>query len=486
MPALDPKAVNLLRRQLLKKPRDLEALVALSTHFADAGDNVQAEALARKAQRISPASPQVLWALGRILQLQGRYDDALAVADAALAVNPELGAAWQMRGDSLANAGRQREAVEAYVKALRDEAAAFETLVRLGKTHRVLEEADKALTYFDQAIQLRPGSAIPVYERGLLRLANGDFIEGWRDYDARWRTDELTHTRGFVPTQLIPLLKVAPAKSDLVGKRVLLIGDQGIGDQVMFASMLGELQLVAKSVLCICEPRLMRLLQNAFPAVSFIHPSGARVDSDAVDVLLAMSSLGSAFRHTAEDFPGRPYLKTTLDGVSRWTARLGERPPGLRVGISWRGGVPQTGRVERSIDLMALKPLLEIPNSQFVSLQYGEVGPEIEHANTLLASPIQHFSPEEFSDFQDFADLIEALDLVISVQNATVHLAGALGKTCIALLPQNPEWRYMRRGSALPWYASVRLIRQTRPRDWEPVIAEAISVLQTLNVEGRR
>jgi Flp pilus assembly protein TadD len=481
----DPrKAVNLLRRRLLKTPRDLDALVALSAYLADLGQDKEAETLARRAHRISPAAPEVLRVLGRLLQLQGRYDDALAIADAALAVNPALGAAWQMRGDALANAGRQREALEAYANALSDQATAFETFVRLGKIHRVLGETDQALASFDQAARLRPDSAVPPYERGLLRLANGDFADGWRDYDARWRTEELTHTRGYVPTQLIPLLRIAPTKADLVGQRVLLIGDQGIGDQVMFASMLPDLRRVAKSVVCLCEPRLMRVLGNAFPDISFVHPSGAQVDSDSVDVLLAMSSLGAAFRPTATDFPGKAYLKAQQDGASRWAARLGDRRAGLRIGLSWRGGVPQTGRAERSIDLAALRPLLETPGCEFVSLQYGQVGAEIEQVNAGLAAPIRHFPPEDLFDFQDFADLIENLDLVISVQNATVHLAGALGKPCLVLLPRNPEWRYMSSGSRLPWYDSVRLIRQAQPRDWEPVVAEAAELARTLAADA--
>lgn len=481
MPGSDAlKAVNLLRRRLLKTPRDLEALVALTAHLSAIGQAEEAEALARRAHRFHPTAPQPLLALGGMLQLTGRHDEALAIADAALAAHPTFAAAWQMRGDSLANAGRQRDAIDAYGRALQDESLAFATLVRLGKMHRVLNEDDQALAFFDQAARLRPDSPTPVYERALLRLANGDFAKGWRDYDARWRHDDVAGTRGFVPMAMIPALNTTPTRADLIGKRVLLIGDQGIGDQVMYASMLPDLALVARSVVCLCEPRLMRLLQNAFPAVSFVHPSGAQIDGDTVDVLMPMSSLGSAFRHTVADFTGAAYVKAQPDGAARWAARLGERPAGLRVGLSWRGGVPQTGRAARSIDLAALRPLLETPGCQFVSLQYGDVAAEIEQVNATLASPIAAFPPQELSDFQDFADLIETLDVVVSVQNATVHLAGAMGKTCVALTNHNPEWRYMRRGSRMPWYGSVRLVRQTSPHDWAPVIAEAADVVQAM------
>lgn len=482
MPASDPdKAVNLLRRRLLKNPRDLEALVALTAHLTGVGQHEEAEALARKAHRFHPTAPQPLLTLGGMLQLKGRHDEALAIADAALAANPAFAAAWQMRGDSLANAGRQREAIEAYAHVLADDTLAFGTLVRLGKMHRVLDEDEQALAFFDQAARLRPDSAAPLYQRALLKLANGDFAEGWRDYDARWRNDDVVGTRGFVPMAMIPALNTVPTKADLTDKRVLLIGDQGIGDQVMYASMLPDLERVAKSVVCLCEPRLMRLLQNAFPTISFVHPSGAQIDGDAIDVLMPMSSLGAAFRSTAADFTGEAYVKAQPEGVARWAARLGERPAGLRVGLSWRGGVPQTGRAGRSIDLAALRPLLETPGCQFVSLQYGDVVAEIEQVNATLTSPIVAFAPEELSDFQDFADLIETLDVVVSVQNATVHLAGAMGKTCVALLNHNPEWRYMRRGSRMPWYGSVRLVRQTRPHDWSSVIAEAADAVRTMS-----
>lgn len=482
MQAPDPrKAANLLRRRLLKNPRDLEALVALASQLEVEGELQEAETLLRRAHRVSPTAVTPFLILGRILQLQGRYADALVIADAALAANPSFSVAWQLRGDSLANAGRRREAIEAYANTLQDEALSFESLVRMAKTHRLLGETDEALAFIDQALLRQPDSAVAAYQRGLLRLANGDFGQAWGDYAARWRAPGIKETRGFVPMEMIPLLNTAPTRADLLGKRVLLIGDQGIGDQVMFASMLQDLQRAAKSVTYVCEPRLIRLLKNAFPNIAFIHPDGAQIDSSLVDVLVASSSLGSAFRDTVADFPGRPYLKAQAEGAARWAARLGGRPAGLRIGISWRGGVPQTGRIERSIDLAVLRPLLEMPGCEFVSLQYGDVTAEIEAVNATLASPLRYFPPAELSDFQDFADLIETLDLVISVQNATVHLTGAMGKPCVAMLPQVCEWRYMRQGSTMPWYGSVHLVRQTQPREWSPLVAEAVKIVQTFS-----
>lgn len=466
------------KRALAANPQSLPALVQLGWALRSQGQDQEAEVYCLRALRIRPDEPDALRILGGMLQLQGRHDEALVIADAAIAVAPGCGEAWLLRGDSLLNAGRPELAADAYRRAAEDRAAEFLATLRLGKVCRVLGRQDEALAAFDRATELQPDAAQPAYERGLLRLERRDFAAGWQDYEARWRWDAfLAGSRGFVPAPLVPHLTLAPDAAALAGKRVLLIGEQGIGDQLMFASMLPDLARTAASVLCLCEPRLMRLLSGSFPDVTFMHPSGAQVDSGAIDVLLAMGSLGSAFRRSEADFPGAPFVRPGPETSSRWAAQLGPRTAPLRVGLSWRGGVPSSGRAARSIDLAQLQPILALPDCEFVSLQYGDVAAEVEAVNAGRDRPIRLFPPESLHDFEDFAGLVDNLDAVVSVQNATVHLAGALGKTCLALTPHNPEWRYMRQGPAMPWYRSVRLFRQPAPADWSSVIADAAAAL---------
>jgi Flp pilus assembly protein TadD len=474
----DPgKAANTFRRILLKEPRRLDALVGLGCELRRLGRAEEAEAWLRKALRIRPDEPTALRTLGGQLQLQGRYAEAIALSDAALAVQPGCGAAWLTRGDSLANSGRQDLAVEDYLKALADPGIAFDALLRLGKMYRVLGRLEEARGALDRALVLQPDSPLPTYERALLALETGDFAAGWRDYEARWRSDRFAGTWGFVAPEMIPALKTGPSALDLAGKRVLLMGEQGIGDQVMFASQIPDLASVAASVVCVCEPRLLRLFAASFPAVTFLDPKTARIDGDAVDVLVAMGSLGSAFRQTWADFPGAAYLKPRAEVRARWAERLGAAKARLRVGLSWRGGTPQTGRQNRSIPLADLGQILALGDCEFVSLQYGDVAAEIAAVNAGRSEPIRAFPPEDFSDFEEMAGLIANLDVVVSVQNAAVHLSGAIGTRCLTLVPHNPEWRYLRSGQAMPWYGSVRLIRQTTPGDWGPLIAEAAAAL---------
>jgi hypothetical protein len=473
-------AAKAFRRALLKHPGNLEALVGLGSALRGLNLFEDAEKYCRKALAIRPYQPEALRTLGGLLQLQGRYDDALAVADAAIAARSDCSDAWILRGDSLANSGRREEAIRAYLNASQDSAVAVEALVRVGKMHRVLGRPEAASQAFEAALELAPDAALPRYERGLLRLQSRDFGPGWSDYEARWRSERFANSRGFVSEALVPHLKTEPSAADLAGQRVLLIGEQGVGDQLMFASMISDLSRIAASVLCVCEPRLIGLFSASFPEVSFLHPSGAQVDGDAVDVLVAMGSLGSAFRRDAGDFPLTPYLRPRDDVRARWAARLGPSKR-LRVGVSWRGGTPETNRLARSLALSDLQPILELPGIEFVNLQYGDVLAEVEAVNAGRQNPIRVFPPEDLHDFEDLAGLVANLDAVVSVQTAVVHLAGGLGTTCLTLIPHNPEWRYMREGARMPWYGSVQLFRQPEPGNWDPVIDEIAAALRNFS-----
>lgn len=450
-----------------------EALVRQGAALRAEGRFEEAEAACRSVLAFDPAHAIALRILGGMLMLQGRYADALALADAAISQNPRCGAAWITRGDALANAGRPDQALVAYREALADIASAPEAWLRTGKMHRVLGDPDAALAAFESAAALTPGTADPLYERALLRLQQRDFARGWADYEARWGAQAFQGARGQTPPQLAPLLKTGVTAADLAGQRVLLLGEQGIGDQVMFAGMIPDLLRAAASVVCVCEPRLIALFSHSFPEASFLHPAQAKIDSNAIDMLLAMGSLGGAFRRADADFPRTPYLRPTHAAVSSWAAKLGPRRSRLRLGLAWRGGVPQTGRLARSIPLTSLAPLLDMAGCEFVSLQYGDVTAELEAVNAGREAPVRSFPTEALHDFDSLAGLVANLDGVISVQTACVHLAGALGARCIVMAPHTAEWRYMRKGPDLPWYGSVRVLRQPAPGEWGEVIAQA-------------
>ena len=271
---------------------------------------------------------------------------------------------------------------------------------------------------------------------------------------------------------------------DFNGKTVFVASEQGIGDCIMFFSILPDLCRDAKHVICQADTRLLELLKQCFPSVSFVRSGDVMTaQSITADRFIRLGSLGYTYRQTAAQFPGVSYLKSNPAIQSYWRSRLPSDPLKVNIGVSWRGGSPNRNGAARSLALDELSTILDRNDCNFVSLQYGDVASEIKQFNARRERKIQFFSSDEIDDFEDFAGLVDALDCVVSVQNTTVHACGALGKKCLTLLPRRPEWRYGVSGSEMPWYSSVELFRQPPEARWSGPI-DAINQRLTKLIES--
>jgi tetratricopeptide (TPR) repeat protein len=395
---------------------------------------------------------------------------ALEDADRALALNPQLASAHRFRARALLMMDRLDEAMKSVevAQALQPDNPDNPSI------RAAIESAQgnfaTAAASLDRAVDLEPGNANYLQSRAYARLRLQDFAGGWADHEHRWQAPGFrAHSRGPVSFDLMPRLAVNVARDDLIGRRVLVVGEQGVGDQIMFASMLPDLQRDAASVTCVTSPRMQSLFEASFPGVH----SRARLDglrARDFDKVLAIASLGPVYRSAAADFPGRAYLRARDEIVAGWRTRLGEKTTRLRVGISWRGGAEITGGSARSLTLEALRPLLERADCEFVNLQYGAVQNEVDAFNASLPRPILNFPRDEIENFEALAGLVANLDLVVSVQTTIIHLSGAIGAPCLVMLPFIPEWRYGAADETMPWYDSVRLLRQPSRGAWAPVI----------------
>lgn len=301
--------------------------------------------------------------------------------------------------------------------------------------------------------------------RGLVRLLNLDFASGWEDYEFRRESVECRRPFRF------PEWDGAACR----GRTLLVYGEQGLGDEIMFASCLPDVLRRADKVVLECEPRLASLFARSFPTVQ-VHARKSLGDTDwlreagHIDYQIALGSLPRLFRRSLSDFPDHVgYLRADPARITYWREQLAMLPGGLKVGVSWRGGNELTRRNLRSLDLSQLEPLLRVENVSFVNLQYGNVATECAEVRAKLGTPIFQFE-DAMKDYDETAALVCALDLVVSVQTSIVHLAGALGKPAWVMLPFSPEWRYMRSGDRMLWYPSVKLIRQPKPKDWGTVV----------------
>lgn len=471
-----------------------------------------AEAQLRRMCELTPQDPEAYNDLGRLLLAAGRPQDALAVLDRALQVAPDHPSATTNRGSAFQALGRRAEAEASYRRALslapadlsvalnlgellkadgriadaiatyeqsiRGGGDRYENLCRIGSSHLALGHHAEALAALDAAAALRPADHSAAYRRAFARLMTGDFAGGWSDYEARWRDREFLAIVGGVPAEVVPRLRLHPTRDDFAGRSVLVLGEQGMGDLIMFASILPELSRDAAKVACICEARLVRLFANAFPEVTFRASGGVNALAGEDGVVVAIGSLPHAYRRRAEDFPGTPYLRPREEVRQRWAERLGPKPAGLRIGLSWRGGSARTRTRDRSVPAEQLAPLLALPGCEFVSLQYGDASADLAQLNAGRPNPIRSFPAAEIDDFEELAGLVANLDLVVSVQTALAHLSGALGVECLTLIPHRPEWRYGAAGSTMPWYGSVRLFRQGEDRTWPSVIAHVADTVR--------
>lgn len=349
--------------------------------------------------------------------------------------------------------GQLEKAHEYYEKSI-DGGSGAEALVNYSG---MFLEADpqKCRELCERAIKEKPDLPVAHWNLALTLLAEGQWHRGWDEHDWGLKPGCMRTDRAVLD---VPWWDGTP------GKTVHVYGEQGLGDEIMFASMLPDL-LKTNKVILECHPRLVNLFKRSFDIPVYGTRENSEVDwahDQPMDYRIAIGSLGRFFRRTAKSFPGTSYLKA--DPLPR-----GEK---FRVGFSWKGGGAKLSRVQtRSIPLSWWKPLFSIPNIEFVSLQYG-IGREEVDVMQALGYDIQRM--DEYANADDYyetARLVKSCDLVISICTSVIHLAGSLGVPTWCLTPRFPAWRYQTHGP-IPWYRSVRLYRQPYAGQdgWEPVI----------------
>lgn len=407
-----------------------------------------------------------------------RYDEAIGSARAALALQPAYANAWMHLGTALHRLGDFAPALEAYQRAETLGCDPYEAQFNLGTTLASLGRFDEAARRFEAALSIDPAAATARHSLSLIRLAQGDFARGWAGYAQRWAVKPTGRRSWGFDDALTAHLALAPSAADLAGRKVAVLAEQGVGDEIMFASALPDLAAAAAQVTLVCDPRLVGLFASSFPGVEVVGTDASgSLRVSQFDVALPMGGLAGAYRNAESQFPGTPYLRPRDAVAQAWHARLGPKGRRLRIGVSWRGGAPTTRATERSMPLEALAPLLSLADCEFVSLQYGDVRAEVAAANAALGSTIRLFDQAEIDDFEELAGLLQGLDLVVSVQTSVIHLSGALGRPCLTMIPRTPEWRYMIARDAMPWYGSVRLFRQTGDGGWPPVIDRIVAAV---------
>ena len=441
-------AMNNRATTLMMLGRPAQALEELDRALASQQDN--AAVLANRAA--------VLFELKR-------FSEALADADRALALHPDNPFTLYNRANVLKDLNRLDEALADYDRALRIKPDYVEALINRGILLVDLRRLDEALDSYGRALALDPNRASARLNAGLCRLLGGDFPRGWDLYEARWHNEPLVHQkRDFAAPRWF-------GGGDLSGKTLFVYAEQGIGDTIQFCRLVAQACPPSGRIVLEVQPALKPLLE-VFDGVTEVIAQGDPLPE--FDAHCPLLSLAPALGITVDTIPARvPYISPPPAKNDAWAAKLGAlgRP---RVGLAWSGSPALKNDRNRSISLEKFAPLLRVCKT-LVSLQ-KDIRPD--EASWLAAHPeVPHFG-SELQDFSDTAALIGQVDLVISVDTAVAHLAGAMGKPVWILLPYvGCDWRWMLNRADSSWYPTARLFRQARPGDWESVISQLISAL---------
>ena len=473
---------HLLRARVLHQQGDFEEArdsYTLAIHFApdswanyfnfgllelDQGRFTEGAALLNRALELDSEQARVHNALGAAYLRQSKFDDAVLYLRRAIALQPDLAEAHSNLGYVLFREMEEFELGESHIEnAIRHAPSNVAALCNWTMVLQQRGRSEEALDVCDKLLTLDPSLHEARVNRALILLTRGDFVRGWRDYEARKKAWSTTFSEG------------PPCPewngSDLIGKTIYVQAEQGIGDEIMFASCLPELMERAQTCIVECTPKLETLFRISFPRAHVVHKNAWGDIQAPPDYKIAMGSLPGLYRNSLADFPQhRGYLRADPDRVTYWREQLAALPGKKKIGISWRGGFRSTRRAQRSIPLRQWLPVLSVSDADFVNLQYGECSGELAELET-MGVRVHHWQ-NAIDDYAETAALVSALDMVISVQTAVVHLAGALGKPVWALISAMPEWRYGSAGEQIPWYPTVRLIRQREPNEWGSVLAK--------------
>ena len=478
------------RSAIALRPELTAAYESLGALQRGQGRSAEAERAYLRAVRIDPMAAEGHNGLANVLQERDALDGAVAAYHRGLTIAPphaaacnnlgialrgldrtDEGMAWHRRavtldpyfapghsslGLALQEQGRLEEAARAHARAVAVDPAFAGGHANHGNARLNQNRVEEAIAGFRRAVAIEPAGPDARRNLGMALLVAGRFEEGWGEYEWRLRCKDAP-THAAMPK---PRWNGEP----LGGRRILLHGEQGLGDALQFCRYVPLVAARGGRVILGLPAPLERVMAGLPGVERFVS---GQLPTDAFDLHLPMLSLGEVFGTQMDTIPHRvPYLRAEPELAARWGERL-KGVAGLKVGIVWAGSPTHGNDRNRSIGLAPFARLAAIPGVSLVSIQKGPT--EGQAANPPGGFPLLNLSPD-IRDFADTAAIMAGLDLVVCVDTSVAHLAGALGVPVWVMVPFAPDWRWMLDREDSPWYPTMRLFRQDRPGSWDNAI----------------
>lgn len=385
-----------------------------------------------------------LFMSGYIMMGAERYGLAYHIYERCAQLNPLVSEVWSNMGMCLEEYDPYK-AMRLFQRAYQlkpDNASAYANEALM---HLMTANPSRCIELCDKALSLDPELRAAKHNKGLAQIMNREWAEGWKNY-----YDTLGVKHREKRNYGLPEWNGEPGK-------VVVYGEQGVGDEIMFASCLPDIMRTNEVVLD-CDSRLAGLFDRSFDIPVYgtrYQQETPLIDDHDFDYQCAIGQLPYFYRKSVSDFPGVAYLKPDPERAIQWKA-LFDTFGGRKIGVAWRGGSRTTGEKRRSLELQDLGPIFNTEDT-FISLEYKSV-PDSELAQFNIKSYPR--ATAKGGDIDDLAALVSCLDLVVTACTTVVYVAGALGVPCIVLTPDKPGYRYHTKGEDFPWYQSVRLVRQ--------------------------
>lgn len=443
-------AVDLIARAVALQSRSPVFLNNLGAALTALGKAREAVPKLRRAAKLNPSYAEAHFNLGNALRECQRAKEAMESFRRAIVAKPDYAEAHYNLGLLLQDDRKLDEAAAAYERALVSRPDYADALANLGKVRMDQRRFADAVAAYDRALTVKPDFDEVLSGRVWGMLAMGDLARGWPEFDSRWRRTDVGRPRPFPQPWW--------EGQDLSGKTILVWGEQGIGDEITFASMIPDLATHGAHCVVECEARLLPLFARSFRNAEFLARSPdrpeARLYAADIDWQIPAGSLMRWLRPNVDAFPKKPGF-LTVDPLCReyWRGRLDALGAGLTVGLSWKSGVMEGGRKAQFVPLPDWAPILKVPGVHFVNLQYGDCR----------------------ADLDDVAALTSALDLVVTGPCAVVNIAGAVGTPSFHVW-RHPEWELLGCDHR-PFYPGERIFTTSWDRPWADLLGEVAVAL---------
>lgn len=441
-------------------PDILRAQLYLGVLLADTGKYYEALYRFDRVLKLDRKNPTAHSNRGTILGQLGHHDEALVELNNAAHLMPDNPAIWNNIGNTLIFLDRHKESIEPLMKCLDLDPYHQVSHYNIGIAFLRIGETVRGMKHLEYALKLDPGHHEARFNLGLGQLFLGDFENGLKNYESRWATASYAEYKTKFPQQ-----KWIGDPADLTGKNVMVYGDQGIGDFLMFSRYMPHVMRTGANVYIAPHTELHDIVQATFPGAKMLRHGDPMPE---VDCRIPLPSCPLAFGTTAQTIPPPIPFVVPPDVSMKWSVVMGGHVPQLKVGVCWSGNFRHINDKQRSIPLKTFKTLLNPIDASvaFYSLQY-DIRPE-DQDEVGNANELRHLG---IKDYVDTFGIIANLDLVITVDTSVAHAAALMGVPTWIMLPTpRIDWRWGQSGTTTYWYPSATLYRQPREGAWDSVI----------------